>query len=49
MTSIRLGNAVVLAYQRSKMLERRRPEMQDWTNFLGRESPEKVVPIRRTK
>ena len=29
-----VGNAVVQAYQRSSMLERRRPIMQAWADFL---------------
>jgi integrase len=33
-----VGNAVVQAYQRSKMLERRRPIMQRWAAFLNGEA-----------
>jgi integrase len=29
-----VGNAVVQAYQRSSLLERRRPVMQSWANFV---------------
>ena len=35
-----VGNAVVQAYQRSSMLERRRPVMQAWAAFLFRARPE---------
>ncbi len=40
-----VGNAVVQAYQRSSMLERRRPIMSAWANFLSDETAAKVVPI----
>jgi integrase len=41
----KFGSAVENAYARSKLLERRRPVMQAWADFLnGRES--KVVPFR---
>jgi integrase len=39
------GNAVVQAYQRSAMLERRRPVMQAWASFLAGEGEGNVVPI----
>ncbi len=39
-----VGNAVVQAYQRSSMLERRRPIMQEWASFLTGEADAKVVP-----
>ena len=43
-----VGNAVVQAYQRSSMLERRRPIMQAWAEFLdGGAASAKVVPIAR--
>jgi integrase len=38
------GNAVVQAYQRSSMVERRRPVMQAWARHLSGESGE-VVPF----
>ena len=41
-----VGNAVVQAYQRSSMLERRRPVMQAWASFLTGEADPKVVPIK---
>jgi integrase len=37
------GNAVVQAYQRSSMLERRRPVMQAWARHLEGEAKGKVV------
>jgi hypothetical protein len=41
-----VGNAVVQAYQRSSMLERRRP-LQAWASFLtGEAEATKVVSIR---
>ena len=41
-----VGNAVVQAYQRSSMLERRRPIMQEWASFLtGEADAGKVVPV----
>jgi len=44
-----VGNAVVQAYQRSSMLERRRPVMQAWASFLlpGKDDKDdaKVVPL----
>ena len=43
-----VGNAVVQAYQRSSMLERRRPIMSAWANFVtGSTSDSVVVPIKR--
>jgi integrase len=42
------GNAVVQAYQRSSMLERRRPVMQAWARHLEGESA-KVVSIGSAK
>jgi integrase len=43
------GNAVVQAYQRSPMLERRRPVMQNWANFLDGKASAKVVAISSRK
>jgi hypothetical protein len=41
-----VGNAVVQAYQRSSMLERRRPVMQAWASFLtGEAEASKVVAL----
>jgi hypothetical protein len=41
-----VGNAVVQAYQRSSMLERRRPVMQAWASFLtGEDEASKVVAL----
>jgi integrase len=41
-----VGNAVVQAYQRSSMLERRRPVMQAWASFLtGEGDATKVVAL----
>jgi integrase len=39
------GNAGVQAYQRSAMLERRRPVMQAWAAYLSGDSSGKVVAI----
>jgi integrase len=39
------SSSVVEAYQRSAMLERRRPVMQAWANYLSEEPSAKVVPI----
>jgi hypothetical protein len=41
------GNAVVQAYQRSSMLERRRPLMQAWAEFVTGSDADNVVPLRR--
>jgi integrase len=40
-----VGNAVVQAYQRSSMLERRRPIMQAWGRYVIGEADAKVVSI----
>ena len=40
-----VGNAVAQAYQRSSMLERRRPVMQDWASFLTGKADPKVVAL----
>jgi integrase len=42
-----VGNSVVQAYQRSSMLERRRPLMQSWSDFVTGETGDNVVPIKR--
>jgi integrase len=42
-----VGNAVVQAYQRSSMLERRRPIMSAWASFMSGESDANVVPLRK--
>ena len=45
-----VGNAVVRAYQRSSMLERRRPVMQAWASFLtDKAEPAKIVSIARAR
>jgi integrase len=41
-----VGNAVVQAYQRSSMLERRRPLMQSWADFVCGKTGDNVVPIK---
>jgi integrase len=41
-----VGNAVVQAYQRSSMLERRRPILQAWADFVAGETGDNVVPLR---
>jgi integrase len=43
-----VGNAVVQAYQRSSMLERRRPIMAAWASFVCGADADNVVPLRRT-
>jgi integrase len=45
------GNAVVQAYQRSNMLERRRPVMADWAAFVmgGDEAAKKAAPLSVAK
>jgi integrase len=40
------GSSVVQAYQRSAMLERRRPVMQAWANYLASEPSAKVESIQ---
>jgi integrase len=40
-----VGNAVIQAYQRSSMLERRRPVMQAWANYLSEEPSAKVESL----
>ena len=42
-----VGNAVVQAYQRSSMLERRRPIMSAWSAFVTGTDADNVVPIKR--
>ena len=42
-----VGNAVVQAYQRSSMLERRRPIMSAWSAFVTGTDADNVVPLRR--
>jgi integrase len=42
-----VGNSVVQAYQRSNMLERRRPVMQAWANFVDEQAADRVVPFKR--
>ncbi len=42
-----VGNSVVQAYQRSSMLERRRPLMQSWSDFVTGETGDNVVLIKR--
>jgi integrase len=41
-----VGNAVVQAYQRSSMLERRRPLMQSWADYVTGVDALNVVPLR---
>jgi integrase len=42
-----VGNAVVQAYQRSSMLERRRPIMSAWSAFVTGSDADNVVPLNR--
>ena len=44
--SHRVGSAVSRAYNRTGMLERRRPLMQAWADFVTRETGGNVVPFR---
>jgi hypothetical protein len=43
------GNAVVRAYQRSSMLERRRPTMTAWSEYLEGKTSAKMVAIGAAK
>ena len=42
-----VGNAVVQAYQRSSMLERRRPIMSAWGAYVCGADADNVAPLRR--
>jgi hypothetical protein len=42
------GGALQQAYQRSNMVERRRPWMQRWADFLENRDAANVVPFQRT-
>ena len=42
-----VGNAVVQAYQRSSILQRRRPIMSAWADFVTGSDADNVVPIKR--
>ena len=41
-----VGNAVVQAYQRSSMLERRRPVLSMWANYVTGSNADNVLPLR---
>jgi hypothetical protein len=41
-----VGNAVVQAYQRSSMLERRRPIMAAWASFVTGSDASNVISLR---
>lgn len=41
-----VGNAVVQAYQRSSMLERRGPLMQAWSDFVCGNNDANVAPLK---
>jgi integrase len=43
-----VGNAVVQAYQRSSMLERRRPVLQKWADFVTGTISDNVIELRKT-
>ena len=43
------GNAVVQAYQRSSMLERRRPIMLAWADYVTGSDASNVVPLRAAR
>ena len=42
-----VGNAVVAAYQRSSLLERRRPIMSAWAKYVTGEAVDNVIELRR--
>jgi integrase len=42
-----VGSAVVQAYQRSSMLDRRRPVMDQWASFVMPKPDAKVIELRR--
>jgi len=42
-----VGNAVVQAYQRSSMLERKRPIMSAWANYVTGQADDNVIELRR--
>ena len=44
-----VGNAVVQAYQRSSMLERRRPVLAAWSDYVTGETDSSVVPLRAAR
>ena len=44
-----VGNAVVQAYQRSSMLQRRRPIMSAWAAFLSGEADSNVVSLKAAR
>ena len=44
-----VGDAVVQAYQRSSMLERRRPLMQGWASFVTGQADDNVAPLRAAR
>jgi hypothetical protein len=41
-----VGSSVVQAYQRSSMLERRRPLMQSWSDFVTGNASDNVVALK---
>jgi len=45
--SHRVGNAVSRAYNRSNLLERRRPVMAAWSNYVEGQNDANVAPLRR--
>ncbi len=45
--SHRVGSAVSRAYNRTTLLERRRPLMAAWASFVSGETGDNVVPIKR--
>ena len=44
-----VGNAVVQAYQRSSMLERRRPVLAAWSDYVTGKTDGNVVPIKAAR
>ncbi len=45
--SHRVGSEVSRAYNRTSMLERRRPLMQAWADYVGGKTVSNVVPLKR--
>jgi hypothetical protein len=43
----RTGSAVSRAYNRSDMLERRRPVMDEWQGYIDGNDAADVVPLKR--
>jgi integrase len=44
-----VGSAVTAAYLRTSLLEKRRPIMQSWSDFVTGKTSDNVVPIRAAR